>query len=307
LIISTLDLVVRFGSVQALGGITLSLEGGAVGLLGPNGAGKSTLIRALLGLHVPSAGSCRVLDLDVATRGREVRRRIGYLPERDAYLPDRNAVLALTLLGELSGLPFLEARRRAHEVLFFAGLGEARYRKVQTYSTGMRQRFKLAAALVHDPALIFLDEPTNGMDPAGREEMLELVRDLRRHGIHVVLSSHLLPDVEACCEHVVVMSEGRILTQGSIADLTRASGQGFVVALDGDAEPFVSRLVDRGREVTTHEDRSMRVVLPVDATTFEIFETAASCGLRLRRLEPEKRTLEEVFLRALEEDHHARA
>ena len=205
------NVTVAYGKSVALREVTASFAAGAVGLLGPNGAGKSTMIKALLGFIRPDHGRMRVLGLDVATSPLEIRARVGYMPESDAHIPGMNAVSFVAYCGELAGLPRVDAMQRAHEVLFYVGLGEARYRNVETYSTGMKQRIKLAQALVHDPDLLFLDEPTNGMDPKGRDEMLELVRDLGRNkGVNLILSSHLLPDVEYTCDHVVVMDKGRV-------------------------------------------------------------------------------------------------
>src|SRR4051794_2834198 len=217
----TLDAVtVAYGANRALRDVTSSFAAGAVGLLGPNGAGKSTMIKALLGFVVPAQGKMHVLGFDVASSPLDIRARVGYMPENDAHIPGMNAVSFVAYCGELSGLPRVDAMQRAHEVLFYVGLGEARYRNVETYSTGMKQRIKLAQALVHDPDLLFLDEPTNGMDPKGRDEMLELVRDLARNkGVNVIVSSHVLPDIEATCSHVVVMDRGRVVTAGPIAGL----------------------------------------------------------------------------------------
>src|SRR5918993_497104 len=211
---------VKYGKNWALRDVSATFQNGAVGLLGPNGAGKSTMIKSLLGFVAPDQGEMRVLGMDVRTSPLKIRSRIGYMPESDAHIPNMNAVSFVAYCGELSGLPHADAMQRAHEVLYYVGLGEARYRNVETYSTGMKQRIKLAQALVHDPALLFLDEPTNGMDPKGREEMLELVRDIAHNkNISIILSSHLLPDVEYTCDHVVVMDKGRVATHGSIEDL----------------------------------------------------------------------------------------
>src|SRR5213592_2070503 len=217
----TLETVtVMYGRNIALREVTSSFAAGAVGLLGPNGAGKSTMIKALLGFVVPARGRMRVLGFDVAESPLDIRARIGYMPESDSHIPGMNAVSFVAYCGELAGLPRVDAMQRAHEVLFYVGLGEARYRNVETYSTGMKQRIKLAQALVHDPDLLFLDEPTNGMDPKGREEMLALILDIARNkGINVILSSHLLPDVEQTCEHVVVLDKGAVATQGRIEGL----------------------------------------------------------------------------------------
>ena len=206
---------VRYGSQWALSDVSASFPEGAVGLLGPNGAGKSTMLKALLGLIKPDNGRITVLDFDVAVSPLEIRARVGYMPENDAQIPGMSAVAFVAYCGELSGLPAADAMQRAHEVLYYVGLGEARYRNVETYSTGMKQRIKLAQALVHDPDLLLLDEPTNGMDPKGRDEMLALIRDIA-HNKHIslILSSHVMPDVESVCDAVVVMNRGQVVMQG---------------------------------------------------------------------------------------------
>src|SRR6267378_3785057 len=225
-VVSLENVTVAYGKNEALRDVTTSFARGAVGLLGPNGAGKSTMIKALLGFIVPDRGQMRVLGLNVAEAPLDIRARVGYMPENDAHIPGMNAVSFVAYCGELAGLPRVDAMQRAHEVLFYVGLGEARYRNVETYSTGMKQRIKLAQALVHDPDLLFLDEPTNGMDPKGRDEMLELVRDIAaRKGMTLILSSHLLPDVEFTCEHVVVIDRGRIAAAGPIAALKQSRGR----------------------------------------------------------------------------------
>src|SRR6187455_1949393 len=228
---------VVYGAQQVLCDVSASFPAGSVGLLGPNGAGKSTLLKSLLGFVTPVEGTLRVLGLDVATRPLEIRSRIGYMPESDGHVPGMNAVTFVAYCGELAGLPKADAMQRAHEVLFYTGLGEARYRNVETYSTGMKQRIKLAQALVHDPDLLFLDEPTNGMDPKGRDEMLELVRDVARNkGINLILSSHLLPDVEYTCGHVVVLDKGRVAASGTIEALKGPAGRVFDVRVKGAPE-----------------------------------------------------------------------
>src|SRR6188474_1454453 len=219
-------LSVRFGKNLALNDVTAIFPPGAVGLLGPNGAGKSTLLKSLLGFLVPEKGWMKVLDLDVAKSPLEIRERIGYMPESDAHIPGMNAVSFVAYCGQLSGLPAADAIQRAHEVLYYVGLGEARYRNLETYSTGMKQRVKLAQALVHDPELLLLDEPTNGLDPQGRDEMLVLIRDIAtRRGMSLILCSHLLHDVERVCEQVIVLNQGQIARQGSIRELTGARRQ----------------------------------------------------------------------------------
>src|SRR5258705_8298343 len=254
---------VTYGTNRALSDVTSSFARGAVGLLGPNGAGKSTMIKALLGFLVPERGRMRVLGIDVAEAPLEIRARVGYMPESDAHIPGMNAVSFVAYCGELAGLPRVDAMQRAHEVLFYVGLGEARYRHVDTYSTGMKQRIKLAQALVHDPDLLFLDEPTNGMDPKGRDEMLELVRDLGHNkGVSLILSSHLLPDVEYTCDHVVVMDKGQVAAQGPIEELKGPAGRVYELRVKGDLPAFLEILRAAGMECTSTDEDAMRVFVP---------------------------------------------
>jgi ABC-2 type transport system ATP-binding protein len=299
----TLDAVtVAYGAQRALQDVSAAFAAGAVGLLGPNGAGKSTMIKALLGFIVPTAGRMRVLGRDVASQPLDIRAHVGYMPENDAHIPGMNAVTFVAYCGELAGLPSADAMQRAHEVLFYVGLGEARYRTVETYSTGMKQRIKLAQALVHDPDLVFLDEPTNGMDPKGRDEMLELVRDLSHNkGVNVIVSSHLLPDVEYTCDDVVVIDKGRVATSGPIASLKQPRGQVFelrVKAPEG-TEWFVERLRGAGLDCTATEEDVMRVFVPGEAGARELFALAASAHVQVRHLRPSVPTLEDVFAKAV--------
>src|SRR5882757_8620971 len=264
-VVSLDNVVVEYGRNRALNGVTASFGSGAVGLLGPNGAGKSTMIKALLGFVIPTQGQLRVLGLDVATSAVEIRARIGYMPENDGHIPGLTAVQFVTYCGELAGLPKADATQRAHEVLYYVGLGEARYRNVETYSTGMKQRIKLAQALVHDPDLLFLDEPTNGMDPKGRDEMLELVRDLAYNkGVSLILSSHLLPDVEYTCDHVVVMDKGTIAAAGPIDALKQPRGRVYELRVKtaDDLDQFVGRLRAAGLECKQTDEDVLRVFVP---------------------------------------------
>ncbi len=245
----------------------------------------------------------RVLGLDVATSPLEIRARVGYMPENDAHIPGMNAVSFVGYCGELAGLPRVDAMQRAHEVLFYVGLGEARYRNVDTYSTGMKQRIKLAQALVHDPDLLFLDEPTNGMDPKGRDEMLELVRDLAHNkGVNLILCSHLLPDVEYTCDYVVVMDKGAIATAGPIAALKQPRGRVYELRVktpvDG-LEPFLSRLRTAGLECNATDEDVMRVFVPGEGGAQELFALAASARVQVRHLRPSVPTLEDVFAHAV--------
>ena len=297
---------VTYGKNAALRDVTTSFAQGAVGLLGPNGAGKSTMIKALLGFLVPERGRLRVLGLDVAESPLDIRARVGYMPETDAHIPGMNAVSFVAYCGELAGLPRVDAMQRAHEVLFYVGLGEARYRNVETYSTGMKQRIKLAQALVHDPDLVFLDEPTNGMDPKGRDEMLELVRDLAHNkGVNLILSSHLLPDVEYTCDHVVVMDKGRVAAAGPIAGLKQPRGRVYELRVktpDGELEPFLDRLTQAGLDCHATDEDVMRVFVPGESGAREIFALAAADRVQVRHLRPSVPTLEDVFAKAVGEE-----
>jgi ABC-2 type transport system ATP-binding protein len=275
---------------------------GAVGLLGPNGAGKSTMIRALLGFVPPTEGRLTVLGLDVAKSPLAVRAKIGYMPETDGHIPGMNAVSFVAFCGELAGLPRSDAMQRAHEVLFYVGLGEARYRNLETYSTGMKQRIKLAQALVHDPDLLFLDEPTNGMDPKGREEMLALIVDIARNkGLNVILSSHLMPDVEHTCEHVIVLDKGTVATQGRIEGLKGPSGSVVELRFKGDRAPFLDALAGAGFQVHATEDDIMRVFVPAALDAQAIFALASTHRIQVRHFRASVETLEDVFAKAVGE------
>ncbi len=296
---------VTYGTNTALRDISTTFGAGAVGLLGPNGAGKSTMIKSLLGFVVPSQGRMRVLGLDVAEAPLQIRARVGYMPENDAHVPGMNAVSFVAYCAELSGLPRVDAMQRAHEVLFYVGLGEARYRNVETYSTGMKQRIKLAQALVHDPELLFLDEPTNGMDPKGRDEMLELVRDLALNkGVNVIVSSHLLPDIEYTCRDVVVMDKGRVVAHGAIEGLKQPRGRVFELRVKaaGGPERFIEQLRAAGLECHATDDDVMRVLVPGEAGAQRLFELAAAASVQVRHLRPSVPTLEDVFAQAVGEE-----
>ncbi len=303
---------VLFGTNHALREVSARFNPGAVGLLGPNGAGKSTMLKALLGFIKPTRGRMTVLGLDVAQRPMEIRARIGYMPESDAHIPGMNAVSFVAYCGQLAGLPAVDSMQRAHEVLYYVGLGEARYRNIETYSTGMKQRIKLAQALVHDPDLLFLDEPTNGMDPKGRDEMLELIRDLGHNkNVNLILSSHLLPDVEYTCDDVIVMDKGQVAAQGPIAELKGPGGRVFELRIKGDLPAFLDVLRQAGMECTSTDEDVMRVFVPDDMLGSSggssandpkrLFVLAAQHGVQVRHLRPSVPTLEDVFAKALGE------
>jgi len=293
---------VSYGSTKALQGITFQVKGGAAGLLGPNGAGKSTLIKALLGLVPLSSGSFTLLDRESRQLGPALRDRVGYVPERDGVRAGMSGVAWVSLLGELSGLPRRAAIERSHEVLQYVGLGESRYRDAATYSTGMQQRLKLAAALVHDPLLVLLDEPTAGMDPKGREEMLDLCRDLVDQGKTLLLSTHILKDVEAVCSEVVILHRGRVVAGARIEDWTRSQAQHFLVQWHGKPEEFRDACTKAGWEVGRGENGLFRVVLPQEEGPRSVFSVADGLQGAIHRFVREETSLEEVFLEAVSKE-----
>lgn len=302
MLFSLRDVTKTYGRVTALRQLSVDVPEGAVGLLGPNGAGKTTLIRTLLGLISLDAGSGAVLGMDLRSRRLDIRQAVGFMPEDECLFPGVAGVEFVAYAGELCGMGRGDALQRAHEVLNYTGLGEARYRPVESYSTGMKQRLKLAAALAHDPNLLILDEPTNGLDPAGRQDMLALARDLAHgKGINVLFSSHLLPDVEHVCDHVLVLGGGRLLAQGKIADLKETHRQTYDVRVKGDPTPFARRLVQAGCTVDDFEGRLV-VGLPDGTGERVLWSAAADAGEQIRHLRPRRSTLEEVFLRALDDD-----
>lgn len=290
-----------YGGIEALKDLSLSLPAGPIGLLGPNGAGKTTMIRGLLGLIALDTGGGAVLGMDIRTRRLDIRQAVGFVPEDECLFPGMIGVQLVAYAGELVGMSPSDAMQRAHEVLDYVGLGEARYRRVESYSTGMKQRLKIASALVHDPLLLILDEPTNGMDPAGREEILALTRDLSRNkGMSLLFSSHLLPDVESVCEHVVVLGQGRVLAQGRIEDLKQSCDRQYEVRVKSDQPAFADDLAAHGVKSVPVDDHLV-VQLPQGANVQSLWETAARVGEQVRFLRPRRSTLEEVFLTAVAE------
>jgi ABC-2 type transport system ATP-binding protein len=295
---------VRYGAKTVLENLTLSVPEGCIGLLGPNGAGKTTLLKTLMGFLKPAAGEARVLGMSVATDALRIRQRIGLMPEQDCHIPGMSAVQFVAYAGELAGMPPAQALRRAHEVLEYCSLGEARYREVETYSTGMKQRIKLAQALVHGPKLLFLDEPTNGLDPQGRDEMLDLVRDVSHgKGLSVIVSSHLLPDIERTCDAVIVMRRGQVMRQGPIAELSRTTTLQFEVDLLLYSDPFVQSMAGRGGKLISRQGSRLRFEFPTDTADAGrlLFQAARETGTQIRGFRPAQRSLEDVFMEAIEE------
>lgn len=303
-IISTQGLTKRFGVVTALDDLDLEIAPGVVGLVGANGAGKSTLLKILLGLVPATQGSAQVLDLDVAGEGPAIREVVGYMPEHDCLPPDVSATEFVVHMARMSGLPMTAARERSADTLRHVGLYEERYRPIGGYSTGMRQRVKLAQALVHDPALVLLDEPTNGLDPAGRDDMLGLIRRIgTEFGISVVVTSHLLGELERVCDGIVVIDGGRLLRHATTADATAETAV-VVVEVDGDAAGLAARLADTG--VAVRGEGAVLWVQVDDPSTYDaVRDGAAALGLGLVRLERQRHRMTEIFTGAPGGSHGA--
>ncbi len=294
----------RYGDNLALDAVSFSLPPGVFGLLGPNGAGKSTLIKSLMGLVRITSGEARVLGLDSRRDFRQVRQLVGYMPEDDCIYPGLKGVESVAFAGELSGLPPVDALRRAHEVLDYVGLGEARYREVQTYSTGMRQKQKLAQAIVHDPRIVLLDEPTSGLDPLGRKRMLKLIRGLYdRTGTSVILSTHILHDVEQICDSVVIVGHGKLLVQDTIANLRRPADETVKVGLEQPDPAFGAALTEAGLRWEEPQPGEIRVFGDSDTIAAAAMDAARKTGALLRRIESGRNSLEEIFLKAVEKQN----
>lgn len=295
-------LSVNFGSLQALKGLKGTLNGRSIGLLGPNGAGKTTLIHTLLGFHKPSAGTARVFGKDILHQDKAARSLIGYMPERDSFISGMSSVRFLRMMAELSGMPPGMALERAHEALFYVGLGEARYRNVEEYSQGMKQRAKLAQALVHGPRLIFLDEPTNGLDPPGRENMIRLIKEIRDTGeVHVILSSHLLRDVEECCEDVLILKGGEIAYHCNLEEERRANRKFLEMDLRGNREGFIKALQDKGIDCAEGRRDRLKMVLPPSMEIRELYTLAQDLAVEIRHLDYKRDSLQDIFLKAMGE------
>lgn len=296
------QLSVCYGAFRALNGVSFAIEGGAVGLLGPNGAGKSTLLKTLLGFLKPDAGEALLFGKPMPEYCLEARQRLGYMPEKAIVSPKISAVSFLTYCGRLFGMTRVDAMERAHEVLNYVGMGENRYRKMETYSTGMCQRVKFAQALIHDPKLLLLDEPTNGLDPEGRIEMLELIRELAtKRKVTVMLSSHLMPDVEQVCDRVIVMKRGAVITDASLASLTAVKQGLFEVRVRDNNQDFAGRLEARGCLCRLLQSGDLLVEKPAAIDDGVFFELAHEMDTQVRYLKPVRKSLENVFMEAIAE------
>jgi ABC-2 type transport system ATP-binding protein len=292
---------VRFGKREILKDLHVALSGRTIGLLGPNGAGKSTLIQTLVGFVRPSAGTARVFGHDIRRELGPIRRLIGYMPENDSFVSEMTAVAFTRMMGELSGLPRDAALERAHEALFYVGLGEARYRALGTYSLGMKQLAKLAQAIVHGPRLLILDEPTNGLDPPARARMVRLIQEMRESGeMHLLICSHLLRDVEETCEQVLLLKQGRIVHSANLEEERRANQRFVELEAYGPYDGFAEALTELGCHCQSTGAGRIKMTLPPGMEVREIFRLAAERDLQLRRLNYRRDTLEEIFLKAME-------
>lgn len=298
------NLAVQLGGRTILKHLTGEIAGRCIGLLGPNGAGKTTLIHSLLGFHAPTSGTATVLGHDIRRELRAIRALIGYMPERDAFIAGMSCVRFVAMMAELSGIPPRVALERAHEALFFVGLGEARYRSVDTYSLGMKQLAKLAQAIVHGPKLIILDEPTNGLDPPTRKRMLDLIRTVRdSRQSNIMLSSHLLRDVEECCDEIVIMKDGRIVAQHDLEAERRANHRFIEMEVAANNAAFADGLARLGCEYALIGNRRIKTVLPEGVEVRDLYAIAAERDLQIRRLNRKRDSLEDIFLKAMEVEH----
>jgi ABC-2 type transport system ATP-binding protein len=277
------------------------MRGRCIGLLGPNGAGKTTLLNTLLGFIRPTSGQVNILGHNLASAHHKVRAQVGYMPERDAFIADMTGIRFVRMMAELSGLSPKEALERAHEVFFYVGLGEARYRNVDSYSLGMKQLAKLAQAIVHGPRLLFLDEPTNGLDPPARARMLQLIREIRDSGdTHIVIASHLLQDIESCCDEVLVLKEGRIAKYCNLEEERRSNKQFLLLQIRGDERAFVQGLRDLGCEVAIPNKRRIKAIIPEHVEIKQLYSLAEQLSVQIRSLDYKRDTLEDIFLRAMD-------
>jgi ABC-2 type transport system ATP-binding protein len=294
-------LEVRLGGRTVLAGLTGELRGHAIGLLGPNGAGKSTLINTLLGFHEAAAGSAKVLGMDARADRMRIRQSVGYMPENDSFIGNMTGVRFVRYMAELAGLPPAQALERAHEALFYVGLGEVRYRKISTYSLGMKQLIKLAQGLAHGPKLLILDEPTNGLDPNARQRMIQLIKDIRKQGgTQLLISSHLLRDIDETCDEVLILNKGRIAAISNIEEERRSHLNFIELEMAGSTEAFVEKMRSLGCECASFAGGRVKLVMPDALSPRDLYVTAAENGVQIRRIQLRRDSLEDIFLRAMD-------
>jgi len=296
-------LEVRLGNRTVLNGLTGALQGRAIGLLGPNGAGKSTLINTLLGFHAPSRGSAHVFGLDAHRDRAQISGAIGYMPENDSFIGNMSGVRFVRYMAELAGLPAQEALERAHEALFYVGLGEVRYRKVSTYSLGMKQLIKLAQALAHGPRLLILDEPTNGLDPIARQRMIQLIQEIRKEGsVRLLISSHLLRDIDETCDEVLILKGGRIASLCNIEEERRSNRSFMELETVGATEQFSVSIRGLGCECASFPGGRIKLVVPENIEARDLYVIASQQGVQIRRMNLRRDSLEDIFLRAMDNE-----
>ena len=294
-------LQVRLAGRTVLDGLTGELQGQAIGLLGPNGAGKSTLINTLLGFHEPSSGSARVFGMDTHQERAKIRQGIGYMPENDSFIGNMTGVHFVRYMAELAGLPSGVALERAHEALFYVGLGEVRYRKISTYSLGMKQLIKLAQALAHGPRLLILDEPTNGLDPMARQRMIQTIKEIRKEGsIRLLISSHLLRDIDETCDEVLILKGGRVAALRNIEEERRSHRNFIELEAAGAVEQFAARVRELGCECACFPGGRIKLVMPDRIEARDLYVIASELGVVIRRMNQRRDSLEDIFLRAME-------
>lgn len=296
-------LQVRLGGRTVLDGLTGELRGNAIGLLGPNGAGKSTLINTLLGFHTPSRGAARVFGFDTRRDCARIRQAVGYMPENDSFIGNMTGVRFVRYMAEVAGLPPAEALERAHEALFYVGLGEVRYRRISTYSLGMKQLIKLAQALAHGPQLLILDEPTNGLDPVARERMIHTLQEIRKEGsIRLLISSHLLRDIDETCDEALILKDGRIAALSNIEEERRSQRNFIELEAVGPADEFCSQVRGLGCECACFAGGRIKLVMPDRMEPHDLYRMASQNGLEIRRIRRRRDSLEDIFMRAMEVD-----
>ena len=298
------DLGVTFGKRAILKNLSGSVKGRAIGLLGPNGAGKTTLIHTLLGFHPPSTGTARILGHDIAKNAKSLRAVVGYMPERDSFVAKMSCVNFVRLMAELSGIGSEAALERAHEALFYVGLGEARYRSIDSYSLGMKQLAKLAQAIVHGPRLLILDEPTNGLDPPTRARMINLIRGIRDGDrARILLSSHLLRDVEECCDEILVLKDGRIVANCNLDEERKANRKFIELETRGGSRAEFAEAIGRmGCEYALSGERRIKLVMGEEIEISDLYRLASERQIQIRRLNYKRDSLEDIFLKAMEEE-----
>jgi len=300
------NLTKDYGSFRAISDLSLQIGGGVTGLLGPNGTGKSTLIKVLLGLVECTSGTGKVLGCDIVRECSQIRKRVGYMPEDDCYMHGLSGIESVQVAAQLSRFRPVEALRRGHEILDFCGMGQERYRNVETYSTGMRQKLRFAMAIVHDPDLLILDEPTSGLDPEEREAMLNRIQVLSgQMGKAIIVCTHILPDVQAVCERVVILASGRVTLCDNLEALRKSADPAVTVSVHGDMEAFHAAIRQEGQRCEIVSDNKIRVFGVEEQVAGVVWKAAEHTGISIRRMVPSRTSLEEIFLNAVQENRHA--